>query len=139
MAVAIHAVVGQTALVLEWKWGSARMDHGHHRSDARNLHLHEAALSKLREEPSLRARCLALLETWLPAPGQQSVHEVLEQWKEMLTSWGIDQIARLVLDETEGQVLRQCSPLGPLLTPQERWALLAEIDRLTARANQEPQ
>ena len=47
----------------------------------------------------------------------------------MLADWPVDRIANLVLDEERGQTLRQCSPLGPTLTPKERWQLLAEVDR----------
>jgi hypothetical protein len=34
-----------------------------------------------------------------------------------------------VLDAEGGQVLRQCSPLAPVLTPQERWAVLKEVNQ----------
>jgi hypothetical protein len=46
----------------------------------------------------------------------------------MLSSWEVDRIAGVVLDPDEGQTLRQCSPLGPALTPRERWAVLAAAD-----------
>lgn len=102
--------------------------HGHSRADARNLHLHRAAFAKLRDEPALLQRCRALLETWLASPGQQPSRGYLEQWREMLDSWPLEQIAATVLDEASGQALRQCSPLGPVLSPRERWELLDEIN-----------
>ena len=47
----------------------------------------------------------------------------------MLRDWPIDRIAGLVLDPSAGETLRKCSPLGLLLTPRERWAALAEVNR----------
>ena len=51
----------------------------------------------------------------------------------MLTDWPIDRIAVLVLDPEGGQTLRRCSPLGPALTPTERWAALVEVNADIAR------
>ena len=53
----------------------------------------------------------------------------LMQWREMLSGWTPEQIADVVLDPESGQTLRQCSPLAPVLTPQERWAALEEVER----------
>jgi len=103
--------------------------HGHSRADRRNLHLHRAALAKLREDPHLLEPCIALVETWLKAPEQRAAQPYLERWREMLTRWSLADVARVVLDEIAGQALRQCSPLGPALTPRERWALLEEVNR----------
>jgi hypothetical protein len=47
----------------------------------------------------------------------------------MLADWPIDRIAAVVLDPERGQTLRRCSPLGPALTPRERWTALAEVNR----------
>ena len=46
----------------------------------------------------------------------------------MLTSWTLERVAETVLDPVRGQTLRQCSPLGPALTPAERWRALAELE-----------
>src|SRR4051812_12170563 len=100
--------------------------HGHACADARNLHLHRAALDKLRLQPELRRPCLALVEEWLARPN--AAKQWLEQWREMLASWPVEGIAEVVLDEAGGQTLRQCSPLGPLFTPRERWKLLEEVN-----------
>jgi len=47
----------------------------------------------------------------------------------MLATWTDDQLMKLVLDEKQGQVLRQCSPLGPLLTSRERWEILEHTNQ----------
>ena len=104
------------------------MVHGHTKADARNLWLHRAALRKLREQPELRQPCLALVNRWLGEPEQAPSVRWLQRWREMLESWTDDRIAEIALDEKAGQTLRQCSPLGPALSPRERWRLLAEIE-----------
>src|SRR4051812_47881336 len=85
--------------------------HGHARADARNLHLHRAAMDKLRDDPELRHACVRLVEEWLVKP-EVPARKWLEQWRDMLAGWPVEQIAAVVLDETRGQTLRQCSPLG---------------------------
>ena len=102
--------------------------HGHARTEARTLRLHEVALRNLCDRPALRQACLALVTRWLGAPVHTPSRPWLEQWREMLEEWPLERIARVVLDPDGGQTLRQCSPLGPALTPQERWAVLAEVD-----------
>ena len=104
------------------------MPHGHDRADRRNLHLHRAALDNLRLRPELRAPCLRLVEAWLARPDHPAL-PWLRKWQQMLADWPVDRLAEAVLDAERGQTLRQCSPLGPVLTPQERWRLLAEVNR----------
>jgi hypothetical protein len=102
------------------------VDHGHRRADQRNLHLHRAALEKLRTDPEVRARCLALVMRWLASPDLRASRQWLEEWHTMLREWPVERIADIVLDQERGQTLRQCSPLSPALTPRERWALIRE-------------
>ncbi|MSP61480.1 MAG: hypothetical protein EXR72_14265 [Myxococcales bacterium] len=75
--------------------------------------------------------CLRLVEEWLATPNPPA-GKWLEQWREMLAHWPVERLAEVVLDELGGQTLRQCSPLGPLFTPRERWKLLEEINRAMA-------
>jgi hypothetical protein len=96
----------------------------------RHIHLHRVAMEKLRHHPELRESCVALLDEWLGQREHAASKPWLMQWRQMLSSWTADQIADVVLDPESGQTLRQCSPLAPVLTPQERWAVLEEIDRL---------
>lgn len=103
--------------------------HGHRKSDLRHLHLHRLALAALRDRPDLRRQCLDLALRWSSDPDHAPSRQWLAQWCDMLTDWPLEKVARVVLDPEEGQTLRQCSPLGPTLTPQERWAALAEINQ----------
>lgn len=106
---------------------------GRLKSDIRHLHLHRVAFDKLRSEPARRAACLALVDRWLASPEQVSSRPWLEEWRRMLVAWPIERIARAVLDPEAGQILRQCSPLGPALTPRERWAALSDVERTLER------
>ena len=101
--------------------------HGHSRTDERHLALHRAAFENLAEQPELQARVLELLERWLGREDLRSSRRWLERWQEMLTSWSLAARKEHVLDQEHGQVLRQCSPLAPALTPRERWAVLKGI------------
>jgi hypothetical protein len=103
--------------------------HGHRAADVRNLELHRLAMQKLCERPDLVKACLDLIDVWLCREDLQASRRWLEQWRDMLSTWSIDRIAAVVLDEEGGQTLRQCSPLGPALTPRERWAVLDEVNR----------
>ena len=102
--------------------------HGHAKADRRNLHLHRVAIQKLRRQPELRKPALKLVEKWLLDEAAQCSRKWLEEWRVMLSEWTLDRLEGAVLDEEYGQTLRQCSPLGPILTPQERWKALREIN-----------
>lgn len=103
--------------------------HGHARSDLRNLRLHRAAIEKLRRHPELREPCLDLVREWRQRKENQASAPWLAQWHEMLSCWSVDRIADAILGPEEGQTLRQCSPLAPVLTPRERWAVLEAVEQ----------
>jgi len=102
--------------------------HGHTRAERRSLHLHRLALDELRRRPELRARVLALLERWLADEATMSSRKWLEEWNALLREGDVERLASRVLDPEGGQTLRQCSPLGPALTPAERWKALREVN-----------
>jgi hypothetical protein len=110
---------------------AGRMTHGHERSDRRNLELHRAAFAKLERQPGLRNECLALVDQWIGDPDHRPAQRWLRQWREMLAEWPLERIKETVLSPTDGQTLRQCSPLAPVLTPRERWKVLEVIDTAT--------
>lgn len=114
---------------------------GPQRSDARSLHLHRAVVAKLRGHPERRLPCLALVNRWLAAPELQASRPYFERWRALLENASDDEFERVVLAPAEGQALRSCSPLGPVLTNHERWALLrearAEFDALMAMRERE--
>jgi hypothetical protein len=99
------------------------------KSELRHRHLHRRAFEKLGSHPELRSQCLALVEDWITRPEHEHADPWLQEWRQMLADWPIDRIAAVVLDPERGQTLRRCSPLGPALTPRERWTALAEVNR----------
>jgi hypothetical protein len=99
------------------------------KSELRHRHLHHRAFEKLGAQPELRAPCLALVDDWIARPEHGHADPWLQEWRRMLADWSIDRIAAVVLDPERGQTLRRCSPLGPALTPRERWTALAEVNR----------
>jgi len=107
--------------------------HGHAKADERSLELHQAALEKLGKNPELRPPVVKLVERWLEREDQRSSRPWLEEWRDMLTTWTLPAIMDLVLDEERGHVLRQCSPLAPVLTPRERWAVLKRVTSASKR------
>lgn len=108
------------------------MAHGHSKADFRNWHLHQIALEMLQRHPERLTAVLALLENWLRDVKLSHAHRWLDQWREMLLRWPFSEMRSMVLDVEGGQALRQCSPLGPALTPRERWLALREADKIAA-------
>lgn len=78
-------------------------------------------MEKLERHPELLAAVLSLLDGWIRNEELRASRIGLEQWRQMLTRWPFEKVRALLLDPERGQVLRQCSPLGPVLTPRERW------------------
>jgi hypothetical protein len=103
------------------------------RSDRRNHALHRAAVAKLRGRNDLRAMCLSLCEKWLADESKRPSGKYLERWRDLLTGASDDELAAVVLDPLGGQTLRSCSPLGPVLDPRERWALLRDFETTDPR------
>jgi hypothetical protein len=98
------------------------MRHGHADADDRNLALHRLALEKLRLSPEEGVpKVLALLDRWLAMPHLRRQAPLLREWRDVL-GLPVHEIEARVLGEA-GQQLRQCSPLGVLITPQERFAV----------------
>ncbi len=90
-------------------------------------------VEKLRGRADLRVQCLSLCEKWLADETKRPSRKYLERWRELLTSASDAEFASVVLDPQGGQTLRSCSPLGPVLDPRERWALLRDFEAAEAR------
>ena len=98
------------------------MKHGHERADERNLALHRLALAKLRQDPvEAKRKVLALLDRWSAMPHLKRQASLLDAWRKVL-ELPPDEAEEKILSE-ESQQLRQCSPLGVLITAQERFAV----------------
>jgi hypothetical protein len=102
------------------------MEHGHSKSERRNVALHKLAFRKLRSDPvGGRERIVRLLEAWLRAPHLRRQAPLLEEWRRIL-DLSIDDLESRILGEA-GESLRQSSPMGVLITPRERFAVYREF------------
>ena len=102
------------------------MEHGHSKSERRNLALHKVAFRNLRSDPGGGKLKLArLLEKWLNVPHLKRQVPLLEEWRRIL-ELPIDRLETRVLGDS-GQALRQSSPMGVLITPRERFEVYREF------------
>ncbi len=102
------------------------MEHGHARADERNLAVHRLALDKLKAAPEEGARkILEVLDRWLVMPHLKRQEPLLREWQNVV-KMPLPEIEARILSES-GQQLRQCSPLGVLITSQERFAVYRKL------------
>jgi hypothetical protein len=102
------------------------MEHGHSKSERRNLALHRLAFEKLRADPiGGKEKMARLLEKWLRAPHLRRQARLLEEWRRAI-ELPLDDLESRILSDA-GQSLRQSSPMGVLITPAERFAVFREI------------
>ena len=104
------------------------MSHGHERADERNLALHRLALAKFRQDPAgSKTKTPALLDRWSAMPHLKRQASLLDAWRRIL---GLppEQVEAEILSDASQQ-LRQCSPLGVLITPKERFAAYRDLSR----------
>jgi hypothetical protein len=86
------------------------------------LKLHALAFEKLKADPEGgKAKARELLDRWLVMPHLQRQAPLLRRWREVL-DLPVDELESTIMSE-DGQQLRQCSPMGALITPQERFAV----------------
>jgi hypothetical protein len=97
----------------------------HLRNDQRSLALHEEAVRVLREHPEKAAVALEVLTRWQSA-GDVHTMPLWNEWRRIIEGalWEI-----AVEDSDRGQQLRQASPLGFVLTPEQRNAISARFRR----------
>ena len=88
----------------------------HLRHDLRSLALHQEAVRVLREHPEKAARALEVLTRW-QAGGDVHTTPLWEEWRRIIEGelWDL-----AVQDSDRGQQLRQASPLGFVLTEDQR-------------------
>ncbi|MBN1443542.1 MAG: hypothetical protein JXA90_12600 [Planctomycetes bacterium] len=104
------------------------MKHGHEKADERNLALHRLALRKFRQDPAgSKTKILALLDRWSALPHLKRQAPLLDAWRKIL-ELPPEQVEAEILND-ESQQLRQCSPLGVLISPEERFAVYRDLSR----------
>lgn len=94
--------------------------------DRFSLAFHREAVERLRVNPSCIEAALAVLKRWQVQRGEQSSDVYLTRWEQLFNGSG-GKLAQVVCSDTpEAATLRSMSPLGFLLSAQERQALRRE-------------
>ena len=97
----------------------------HLRHDLRSLALHKEAVRVLRAHPEKAARALEVLTRW-QATGDVHTMPLWDEWRRIIEG----RLWELVVAETDrGQQLRQASPLGFVLSNDQREEIMAWFRR----------
>jgi hypothetical protein len=98
--------------------------------DQFTLAFHERAVARLRENSELLGRARATLDRWRAQRGVTASDQYFERWQDLLGK-GPDAVEQSVCTDTDAAAaLRSVSPLGFVLSPQERM----ELHRLAEEA-----
>lgn len=91
--------------------------------DRFTLAFHERAVTRLREDSELLCKARDTLDRWRAQRGTTASDPYFDKWRALLDQ-GPDAVERSVCAETdEAATLRSMSPLGFVLSPEERHAL----------------
>jgi hypothetical protein len=94
-----------------------------------SLAAHRLAMSRLRERPERVEELLATISRWRTHRGVTHSDPYMTEWEALLRK-PLDEIERVVCGEGEHEtVLRSVSPMGRLITTEERDRLLMESKR----------
>jgi hypothetical protein len=66
-----------------------------------------------------------LLDDWLSRPDLARTAPLFRRWREAL-ELPVDELEDLIINDPNHQLI-QCSPMGVLITPQERFAVYREL------------
>ena len=100
--------------------------HLHLTKHRRTLALHRLIAEKVRRDPLLIDKARATLDRWTAMYTRAAVPYYITGWTEVLDQ-GLEVTLAFMVDEGEHATeLRQSSPFAGALTPQERFAFLAE-------------
>lgn len=97
--------------------------------DRFTLAFHERAVARLRENGELLGKARETLERWQAQRGATASDPYFDQWRALLDQ-GPEAVERSVCADTDAAAaLRSVSPLGFVLSPEERMALhrLAQV------------
>lgn len=97
----------------------------HLRHDLRSLALHQEAVRVLREHPEKASRALEVLSRW-QATGDARTKPLWDEWRRIIEGGLWEQA---VQDNDRGQQLRQASPLGFVLSEDQRAAIMKRFRR----------
>lgn len=93
----------------------------------RQMRMQQTAVDVLRRDPSLLSdtRLLDRLDTIAGQTFGQPYGRCITLWETLLRDGDVDEVSRVVLQDTEfGGYMRTVSPLGVLVTPEQRRAVV---------------
>ena len=105
--------------------------------DERSLEMHRVVARELRADPSKLDRVVAWIERFLADP-DCSVHskDALTEWLDLIRTRGMPGVLAALEDRSEeGQRMRQSSPFALIMPQDERRAILARYEPISARTH----
>jgi hypothetical protein len=91
-----------------------------------SLSLHRLAVARLRSDPALASNAAQTLSRWHERSGATHSDPYFDRWRQLLAA-GADAVeAATCVDTDTAAALRSVSPLGALVSPAERRALLEQ-------------
>lgn len=91
------------------------------------LDFHRLALQRLREQPQLIERALQTLDRWEQSGAQAGSQIYRDEWRDLLRAGVAGIEAGVCKDADHAATLRSMSPLGFVLTEQERLAVRQKV------------
>lgn len=106
----------------------------HARRELQSLEMHRMIAARLVADPdAVLAKAFAHLDSWLERQAGTATEAVLVEWRNLLQTLSVPEIAAFLCSEGEHAIrMRQSSPFGGILSPQEVW--ITKKHDATARA-----
>jgi hypothetical protein len=97
----------------------------HHRREQQSLEMHRRIAGRLQDDPAaVLAKALANLDCWLQRQAGGASEAVLVEWRTLLETSSVADIAAFLCSENERAVrMRQSSPFAGVLAPREVWEI----------------
>ena len=91
-----------------------------------SLEAHRLAVTRLRADPKRIQSLRDTIHRWRRQSGPSHADPYLDQWERLLAD-GVDAIELNICEDTDAAAtLRSCSPMGSLISADERLELLAK-------------
>lgn len=105
----------------------------HRTAELRSIALHELVAQRMGQDPTLLDAARARVDGWLDAGGPVDPR-YSARWRHLLARDPSEVVAALVADTEEMRDLRQCSPFGGMVSPDEWWRIVRRVREPTGTA-----
>lgn len=97
----------------------------HARREKQSLEMHRRIAVRLKSDPEVvLGKAFANLDSWSRQHAGGASEAVLSEWRTLLETSSVSEIAEFMISEVEGAVrMRQSSPFAGVLTPREVWEI----------------